>query len=364
MNFGKISTFYKNKKVLIIGHTGFKGTWLTLCLKNFGSEISGISLDIPTSPSHFNLSKINKDIKDYRTDIRNYKNLKKKILAIQPDIIFHFAAQSLVKESFIDPYKTWTTNLMGSINILEFLKNVNFKKKISVVIITSDKCYKNLNQKKRYVETDELGDTEPYGASKAAVELAFNSYFISFLKKKKKVKIATARAGNVIGGGDWSKNRIVPDLFKSLVSKKNTLKIRYPNSTRPWQHVLEPIYGYMFLALSLHQGKKNTNGESFNFGPKFIKNYKVTELLSELKKYLPNIKWKIDKNKKKVHEAGLLNLNSNKAFKILKWKNILNFDETVQMTAEWYSRYLKKEDVKEITLNQINNYQIQLKRKL
>ncbi len=156
----------------------------------------------------------------------------------------------------------------------------------------------------------------------------------------------------------------MPDLFKALKSHKKTLKIRYPKSTRPWQHVLEPVYGYMFLALNLHIGKKNTNGESFNFGPKFIKNYKVTELLNELKRYLPNIKWKVDKNKKKVHEAGLLNLNSSKAFKILKWKNILNFDETVKMTAEWYSRYFKKEDVKEITLDQINSYQIKLKRNL
>ncbi len=188
MKYSKISSFYKNKKILIIGHTGFKGSWLTLCLKNLGSEIYGISLDVPTNPSHFALSKIKKDIKDYRVDIRNYQKLKKKILFIKPDIVFHFAAQSLVKESFINPYTTWTTNLMGSINILEFLRNTHFTKKISVVIITSDKCYKNLNQKKGYVETDELGDSEPYGASKAAVELAFNSYFNSFLRKKKKLK--------------------------------------------------------------------------------------------------------------------------------------------------------------------------------
>jgi CDP-glucose 4,6-dehydratase len=362
MKFNQIEKFYKNKKVLIIGHTGFKGSWLTLCLRNLGSQIHGISNDVPTTPSHFILSKINKDIKDHRADIRNYKNLKRKIISIKPDIIFHFAAQSLVKESFNEPYKTWTTNLMGSINIFEFLRSANLTKKTSVVIITSDKCYKNLNKKKGYIETDELGDSEPYGASKAAVELAFRSYFDSFFKDKKNIKIATARAGNVIGGGDWSKNRILPDLFRTLNSKKKLLKIRYPNSTRPWQHVLEPIYGYMYLALNLHQNKKNTNGESFNFGPKFIKNYKVTELLVEIKKYLPQILWKIDSNKKKVHEAGLLNLNSNKTFKILKWKNILNFAETVEMTAEWYNKYFKNNDVREISLKQINQYQIKLKK--
>ena len=220
MKLDKISTFYKNKKVLIIGHTGFKGSWLTLCLKNLGSKIYGISIDVPTKPSHYKLTKINNKINDYRIDIRKYNELKKKILKIKPDIIFHFAAQSLVKESFKDPYKTWSTNLMGSINLLEILKNANFLRKISVVIITSDKCYKNLNKKKGYVESDILGDYEPYGASKAAVELVFHSYFNSFFKNRKNLSLATARAGNVIGGGDWSKDRILPDLIKSLKSKQ------------------------------------------------------------------------------------------------------------------------------------------------
>jgi CDP-glucose 4,6-dehydratase len=361
MKFNRMNTFYKNKKILIIGHTGFKGTWLTLCLKNLGSKIYGISIDVPTKPSHYKLTKIANKINDFRIDIRNYNEFKKKVLKIKPDIIFHFAAQSLVKESFKDPHKTWSTNLMGSINLLEILKNSNFLKKTSVVIITSDKCYKNMNQKKGYIENDMLGDYEPYGASKAAVELAFHSYFDSFFKKRKNLRMATARAGNVIGGGDWSKDRVVPDLIKSLKSKQ-ILKIRYPNSTRPWQHVLEPIYGYMHLALNLYLGKKNTNGESFNFGPKFLKNYKVTELLMKLKEYTPQIKWKIDTKKKKVHEAGLLNLNCVKSFKILQWKNILTFNETVEMTAEWYNRYLKKENVEKITLNQINNYKIKLEK--
>ena len=318
MNINTLENFYKGKKVLIIGHTGFKGSWMTICLKDLGAKVFGISKDIPTEPSHYKLLKFQKEINEYTFDIRDYKKLEKTISFFKPDIIFHLAAQSLVKESYKNPYKTWTTNLMGTINLLEVLKNINIKKKMSVVIITSDKCYKNLNLNKRYKENDTLGDEEPYGASKAAAEIAFKSYFESFLFKKNNLRVATARAGNVIGGGDWSIDRIIPDLIRSIKSKK-ILKIRYPNSTRPWQHVLEPIYGYLFLAQNLFLKNKN-NGESFNFGPKFKKNYKVNTLLQEFRKYLPQIKWKKETGKIRIHEAGLLNLNSNKSFKKLKWK--------------------------------------------
>ena len=329
----KLKKFYKNKKVLVIGHTGFKGSWLTACLKNYEARVFGISNKIPTIPSNYLVSKINKSInKDFREDIRNYASLQKKINTIKPDIIFHLAAQALVKESYSNPYCTWTTNLFGTLNLLEILKNSEFKKKLSIVIITSDKCYKNINQRKGYKENDILGDYEPYGATKAAVEILFHSYFQSFLRNKKKLNLATARAGNVIGGGDWSDNRIISDLFKSI-SKKEVLNIRYPKSTRPWQHVLEPIYGYLFLGLELAKEEKLVNGESFNFGPDFKKNYSVVDLLSQIKKYLPKLKWKLDKNKNKEHEAGLLNLDCSKSKKILGWKNILNFDETVNMTA-------------------------------
>jgi CDP-glucose 4,6-dehydratase len=359
MKIKKIHNFYKNKKVLIIGHTGFKGSWLSISLKEMNARIYGISIDIPTKQSHFRLLKLNKKIKDFRLDIRNYNELKKKILSIKPDVIFHLAAQSLVKKSFADPYETWTTNLLGTINLFDILKNMKIKKNTSVVVITSDKCYKNLNQRKKYLETDLLGDSEPYGASKAAIELAFRSYFDSFFFNKKNLNIATARAGNVIGGGDWSQDRIIPDLIKSM-DKKKTLKIRYPKSTRPWQHVLEPIYGYLFLGYNLHVKKPLVNGESFNFGPNFVKNYNVIDLLHAFKKYLPKINWKISKKKTKIKEANLLNLNSSKAKKILKWKNILSFDETVKMTASWYQKYFEKVDMNIITNNQIRNYLIKL----
>ena len=362
MNIKKIKNFYKDKKILIIGHTGFKGSWLSVSLKKMGAQIFGISLNIPSTPSHFKLSKISSDIKDLRLDIRNFEMLKKKISIIKPDIIFHLAAQSLVKQSFSNPYETWTTNFLGSLNLFEILKIIKLKKNTSVIVITSDKCYKNLNKKKKYLESDLLGDSEPYGASKAAVEIAFRSYFDSFYVNKKNLNIATARAGNVIGGGDWSKDRIIPDMMRSIY-KKQILRIRYPKSTRPWQHVLEPIYGYLFLGYLLHLKKNYTNGESFNFGPSFIKNYSVIELLNAFKKYLPKLNWKIDKQKKKVKEANLLNLNSSKATKVLKWKNIMTFDETVKMTASWYEKFFEKKDMKKVTHQQIETYFLKLKKK-
>lgn len=363
IEFNKLSKFYKKKKVLVIGHTGFKGSWLTLCLNDLGSKVYGISIDIPTNPSHYKLLSMNKHLVNYRLDIRNYSKIKSKIKSIKPDLIFHCAAQSLVKESYKEPYATWTTNLLGSLNIFETLKNLKIKKKLGVVIVTSDKCYRNLNQKKGYKENDLLGDDEPYGASKAAIELAFSSYFRSFFINKKNLRIATARAGNVIGGGDWSKDRIIPDLVRSIKSKKS-LEIRYPYSTRPWQHVLEPVYGYMVLAYNLYNDKqKKINGESFNFGPWFSKNYKVIELLNKLKLSFPEIRWVIKKQiKNKLNEAGLLNLNCKKSFDVLKWKNILSFEETVNLTSIWYKNYFKNKNVKLNSLNQINLYKNKLKK--
>ena len=356
MTLLNLKKFYKNKKVLVIGHTGFKGSWLTASLKGLDAKVFGLSKDIPTYPSNFKVSKIHKNITDFKVDIRNYKLLKKKIKLIKPDLIFHLAAQSLVKKSFLYPYETWTTNSIGTLNLLEIIREINFKKKLGIVIITSDKCYKNINQKKGYKETDILGDKEPYGSSKASAELIFYSYFHSFFKKKKNLYLATARAGNVIGGGDWSKDRIVTDLIKSL-ENNSKLKVRYPNSTRPWQHVLEPIYGYLILGNKLYLNKNNINGESFNFGPNFRKNYSVKELLNKIQNYIPNFKWELDNTKNKVHEAGLLNLDSRKSFKLLGWKNLLNFEQTVKLTSEWYLSYINNNDLEKLTKKQINEYE-------
>ena len=360
MEIKKINNFYKNKKVLVIGHTGFKGSWLSISLQKMGSKVYGISLNVPTKLSHFKMLNFKNSIKDFRLDIRNYDRLKRKILLIKPDIIFHLAAQSLVKKSYSNPHETWTTNLLGTLNLFDILKNLKLKRKMSVIVITSDKCYKNLNQKKKYLETDLLGDSEPYGASKAAVEVAFRSYFDSFFYKKKKLNIASARAGNVIGGGDWSDNRIIPDCYKSWSKNKKAI-IRNPNSTRPWQHVLEAVYGYLVLAIKLKKNSK-LHGEAFNFGPNTKKNYKVKELIDILEKNWEGFKWKNQNSKNLLHESNLLKLNSKKAEKILGWKTRLQFKETILMTANWYKEYLlKSKKMLNISIEQIKYYQNNLK---
>ena len=240
---------YKNKKVLVTGHTGFKGSWLTSWLVLLGAKVTGLSLYVPTNPSHFKAIKLRNKINNKKMDIRNLKLLKKFFKKHQPDYVFHMAAQAIIKKSYSDPINTWETNTVGTLNVLESLREI--KKNCVTVIITSDKCYKNLEIKRGYKENDILGGKDPYSASKASAELAIQSYISSFFPlNKTKVFIGIARAGNVIGGGDWSENRLIPDCVKSWSKNKKAL-IRNPKSTRPWQHVLEAVCGYLLLALNL-----------------------------------------------------------------------------------------------------------------
>ena len=239
---------FKGKKVIITGHTGFKGSWLTIWLLHLGAKIIGISNGIPTKPSNFESNQLKKKINHQNFDIKNKIKLQRLINIHKPDFIFHLAAQSLVKKSYAKPSLTFETNSFGTLTLLDVLKDYKIKKICSVVIITSDKSYKNLELNRGYKEDDLLGGHDPYSASKACAELIIQSYFSSFLIKNKNLKISVARAGNVIGGGDWSENRLIPDCIKSIKNKKKLL-IRFPNSTRPWQHVFEAIYGYMLLAL-------------------------------------------------------------------------------------------------------------------
>lgn len=349
-----LKKIFKNKKVLITGHTGFKGSWLTLCLKYLGANVLGVSKNIPTSPSNFITSKINKVIKSKFLDIKDIDNIKNIINKFKPDFIFHLAAQSLVGTSYEKPLVTWNSNLMGTVNILETLKE--FKKRVTVVIITSDKSYKNVEKKSGYKETDLLGGDDPYSASKSAAEIAINSYYNSFLKKKKNIKLGIARAGNVIGGGDWSKNRIIPDCVRSW-SKKKRAQIRNPNSTRPWQHVLEAVWGYIFFALKLKLNNK-LNGQAFNFGPKSKKNYKVSELLKVMKKHWSDVYYLHPRKRKKFNESQLLKLNCAKAKKLLKWQSVLNFNEIAKLTADWYySYYFKNKSTQSISMDQIKNFE-------
>ena len=342
---------YKNKKVLITGHTGFKGRWLSLFLFKFNANLLGLSLE-RNQLSKIIYNSIKKKMIEKITDIRNFNNVKKTILAFQPDYIFHLAAQSIVKKSFKEAPLTWSTNLVGTLNLLESLKYLN--KNCNVVIITSDKCYKNLEKKSGYKENDILGGSDPYSASKASVELLTNSYFESFFKYKKKIRIVTARAGNVVGGGDFSKNRIIPDSIKSWHSNYK-VTLRNPDSTRPWQHVLEPLFGYLLLGDQLNRNKK-LSGESFNFGPSKNKKYTVLNIVKKLKKYLPSLNWKIKINNN-INETKNLILQSGKAFKYLEWKTILSIDEIILYTAEWYKKfYFSKKTIVNFSISQINNY--------
>ena len=351
-----LQKIFKNKKVIITGHTGFKGSWLTMWLNISGAKIAGISNDYPLSLNHYQLLNLNKKILNKNLDIRNLLTLKKFVSEYQPDFVFHLAAQSLVKTSYENPIQTWSTNTIGTVNVLESLRQL--KKKCVAVIITSDKCYENLEIKRGYHEKDRLGGKDPYSASKASADIAIRSYISSFFSRKNnKVFIATARAGNVIGGGDWSHNRLIPDCVRSW-SKNNKVSIRSPYSTRPWQHVLEAIYGYITLAINLNKNP-SLHGQVFNFGPANHQNYKVISVVKLMKKYWENVSWKLHKRNNKIFkESSLLKLNSQKAKKILKWKSLLTFKENIYLVSNWYKNfYLNSKQVYKLTLSQIEYYQ-------
>ena len=346
---------FKNKTVIITGHTGFKGSWLSFWLKTLGANVIGVSFNIPTNPSIFKIIIGNRNIKNYKCDIKNFLKIKKIIVKHRPDFVFHLAAQALVKKSYVNPLLTWNSNLLGTVNLLESLRYL--KKNCVAVIVTSDKSYRNLEIKRGYVEEDQLGGYDPYSASKGAAEFAIGSFIKSFFHKKGKVKIGIARAGNVIGGGDWSEDRLLPDCVKSW-SKGKKANIRNPYSTRPWQHVLEALSGYILLAVKLRLEPK-IHGEAFNFGPKLNHNYSVLSLLQRVKKIWPAILWSRTKNKKKFKESNLLKLNCTKAKKIMNWKSTLSFNENIKMTIDWYKAYYINKDSKKMKIfseNQIYQF--------
>ena len=342
-----IKKYWKNKKVLITGHTGFMGSWLCLVLKLYGCKIYGISNNKNTKPSLFKIMKIDKLIfKHFVIDINDLKKLKNIFKKIEPDIIFHLAAQPLVKYSIDNPIETFKTNVIGSINVCEASRNL--KRLSKVILITTDKCYKNSNSKKIkfFNESSELGGEDPYSASKACAEIAIHAYQNIFFKNNK-VKISSARAGNIIGGGDWAKDRLVPDIFRSLYYKKD-LKIRYPHATRPWQHVLDVINGYLLLAQSNYFGV-------WNFGPNLKKTFKVKDILLDIKKRNPKLRWKIIKPKE-TQESINLNLDIKKAKNILKWQPKWKIKKAVEETYRWYENFYNKKDINYLTMKQIKDF--------
>ncbi len=350
--FGSI---FKNKRILITGHTGFKGSWLTLWLLSLGAKITGISLPPNTQPSHFEILDIEKKINHNNLDICDYSKVNHIINLEKPDFIFHLAAQSLVSKAYKEPLETIKTNILGTANVLQSLRNVS--KKTIAIIITSDKCYKNLEWEWGYRENDILGGNEAYSSSKASAEIIIESFFKSYFLNNNQVKIGVGRAGNVIGGGDWAKDRIVPDAIRAWNLKK-LLKVRNPNSTRPWQFVLEPLSGYLSLAYNLYL-KDINNGEAFNFGPNLY-DKPVSELITQISKTL-KIKHKLsNKKNQKIKESGLLKLNCDKAQSFLNWNPVLNFEETVDLTANWYKKFYNN---KCISLSQIKLYEKKAKQR-
>jgi CDP-glucose 4,6-dehydratase len=345
---------FKNKRVLITGHTGFKGSWLTLWMKFMGAKILGISNSEVSKPSNFEILKLRNKILSKDIDIKNFKVLNKEITNFKPDYIFHLAAEAIVKKAYADPKNAWETNTLGTLNILETLRDYN--KNVTVVIITSDKVYKNIEVSRGYKENDILANTDPYSASKACADIATQSYISTFLKRKKNIKIAIARAGNVIGGGDWAIGRLIPDCIRSW-SKNKKVSLRSPYSTRPWQHVLDVLHGYILLAINLNKNK-NLNGEIFNFGPAIEKKNNVINVVKQIKSLWKEINWKINK-KNNFYESKLLHLNSSKAKKKLKWVCILDFKKNIYFTIAWYRFYLKnKKKMVEFSLNQIKQFLI------
>lgn len=346
---------FKNKKIIITGHTGFKGSWLSIWLHSLGADVTGISLSVPTTPSHFEEAGLSSITEDHRIDIRDLKGIRDIFRKQQPDFVFHLAAQPLVRLSYSDPILTHSTNIMGTAHILEGLREL--RKECVAVLITSDKCYDNVEWVWGYKETDALGGADPYSASKGAAELIIKSYVKSYFKANESpVKIGIGRAGNVIGGGDWAADRIVPDCVKAW-SNNQIVQLRNPMATRPWQLVLEPLSGYIALAKAL-RGDSLLHGEAFNFGPASDNNHSVLELVTEMQKYWKQVKFEdISNGHNGPYESSLLKLNCDKALYHLKWKAVLDFETTIRMTAEWYNNfYSKSENVLEFSQHQTMEY--------
>ena len=346
---------YRGKRVLVTGHTGFKGSWLCEWLLSLGAEVCGFSIGIPTRPSLFRQLGLAKRIKaDMRGDIRDRDAVKKAILRTRPDFVFHLAAQPLVRLSYERPVETFETNVMGTVNVLDGLRQL--KRKCSAVLITTDKCYENKETNRPYREDDPMGGYDPYSCSKGCDELVISSYRRSFFgNPSAKVWVASARAGNVIGGGDWAKDRIIPDCFRAI-RRGEKIAVRNKVSTRPWQHVLEPLSGYLTLGAALDARQDfDRVASGFNFGPNPNANRTVKEVVEELLKHVKG-KWVDKGDPNAVHEAGLLNLDIRKAASVLGWKPKWDFAKTIEMVAEWYRNEDQGKSPLALTQEQIADY--------
>ncbi len=342
-------SFWENKQVLLTGHTGFKGAWLSLCLIELGAKVIGYALKPSTTPNLFSLLLLENSLTSIAGDIRDIKALNEACVEYQPDIIIHMAAQPLVHYSYQYPLETYQTNVLGTVNMLECFRK---SKQARVCLnITTDKCYENQEKLSGYKEEDRLGGFDPYSSSKACSELITAAYRQSFFDPQK--AIASVRAGNVIGGGDWSEDRLIPDFIRSITNKE-PFTIRNPKSIRPWQHVLEPLSGYLLLIEKLWNDPQTYSG-AWNFGPNDSSCQTVEYIVKKLCLFRPQ-EIKLQVSSSNFHETACLKLDSSKANQLLGWRSKMDLDKALEETAKWYQAYMKSEDVLQLTKDQISDY--------
>ena len=348
--------FWRGKRVFLTGHTGFKGGWLSLWLKSMGAQVFGFAL-APQTPSLFEQANVGDGLSHTLGDVRDLSSLAHALAEARPDIVFHLAAQSLVRQSYADPVGTFATNVMGTVNLLEAVRLANHASGAvtrAIIVVTTDKCYQNNEWLWGYRENEPLGGHDPYSSSKACAELVTAAYRTSFAKSQPGLAIASARAGNVIGGGDWAKDRLVPDAITAF-NNKVTLLIRNPAAIRPWQHVLEPLAGYLMLAQHLVEAGE-IYAQAWNFGPNASSERNVGEVVSLLAKSWGNdARWRVDGGEQ-VHEAQFLKLDSSKAGTLLKWQPRLSLAQAIQHTVDWYLAHKKSASIRQFTLEQIKTY--------
>lgn len=348
---------YSGKRVFVTGHTGFKGSWLCQWLIHLGAEVKGYALAPPTSPALFDALNLTEQLIDFRGDIRTPEVLERELVAFEPHFVFHLAAQPLVRYSYKAPVETYDTNVMGTIYLLEAIRKL--KSPCAAIMVTSDKCYENREWFFGYRENDPMGGADPYSSSKGMAELAIAAYRKSFFAGSP-VRIASVRAGNVIGGGDWALDRIIPDCIRAC-QQGLPIEVRNPLATRPWQHVLDPLSGYMQLAHQLLHcpstgSERATLEDGFNFGPNNDSNRTVKDVVSELLKHISGC-WLDRSDPKAPHEARFLHLSTDKAQKVLNWQPTWNFADTVRHTAEWYQTFLTGGDIRSLTQTQIQAFE-------